>query len=80
MRNVSTIPQSELRNNIAGILEQVRNGETIEIPPSVSTFERLLRSGSARPSNSSQMDLRVVPRFKPEASTADMLADLRGRK
>ncbi|RAM38262.1 type II toxin-antitoxin system Phd/YefM family antitoxin [Arthrobacter globiformis] len=86
---MTTIPHRELRNESSKILERVKNGETIDvtnngevaatlIPPAASPFERLLLSGSVRQATESAVDFTVLPRVKSEASTPEILADLRG--
>lgn len=86
---MSTIPHRELRNNSSKILERVKNGETIDvtnngeiaatlIPPSVSPFERLLLAGQVRPARTGPVDFRSLPRVTSQASTAEILDDVRG--
>jgi prevent-host-death family protein len=86
---MATIPHRELRNQSSKILERVKNGETIDvtnngevaatlIPPSASSFERLLQAGQVRPSVAGPVDFRTLPRVVTEDSTADILDDLRG--
>lgn len=84
-----TIPHRELRNDSSRILEQVRNGETIEVtnhgepvavlvPPSMSSYDRLVASGRIRvASPDSAVDLRRIHRRTASTTTADLLADLR---
>ncbi|WP_251036333.1 prevent-host-death protein antitoxin of TAS system [Arthrobacter sp. ISL-28] len=48
------------------------------IPPAVSPFERLLRSGSLRRAASGPVDFRILPRVKSDADSAAILSDLRG--
>lgn len=86
---MTTIPHRELRNQSSKILERVKNGETIDvtnngelvatlIPPSASPFERLLLAGQVRPAANSAVDFQALTRVTSEASTADILDDLRG--
>ncbi|WP_461189409.1 type II toxin-antitoxin system Phd/YefM family antitoxin [Arthrobacter sp. Z4-13] len=86
---MTTIPHRELRNQSSKILERVKNGETIDvtnngeitatlIPPSASPFERLLLAGQVRPARTAPVDFRALPRVSSEASTAEILDDLRG--
>jgi prevent-host-death family protein len=86
---MTTIPHRELRNQSSKILERVKNGETIDvtnngeiaatlIPPSSSPFERLLLAGQVRPAAKGPVDFQALPRISSPASTAEILADLRG--
>ena len=86
---MTTIPHRELRNQSSKILERVKNGETIDvtnngeiaatlIPPSASPFERLLQAGQVRPAAEGPIDFLALPRIASEATTADILDDLRG--
>ncbi|GAA1763504.1 hypothetical protein GCM10009712_10160 [Pseudarthrobacter sulfonivorans] len=86
---MTTIPHRELRNQSSKILERVKKGETIDvtnngevaatlIPPSASPFERLLLAGQVRPAVTGPIDFLSLPRIRSEASTAEILADLRG--
>ena len=85
---MTTIPHRELRNQSSKILERVKNGETIDvtnngeiaatlIPPSASPFERLLLAGLVLPAAGGPVDFLALPRVTSEASTADILDDLR---
>jgi prevent-host-death family protein len=86
---MTTIPHRELRNQSSKILERVKNGETIDvtnngevaatlIPPSASPFERLLLAGHVRTSTQGSVDFQALPRVQSDASTPEILADLRG--
>lgn len=86
---MTTIRHRELRNQTSRILGRVKNGETIDvtingevaatlIPPSASPVERLLSAGQVRPTVTGPIDFPSLPRIRSEASTAKILADLRG--
>ena len=86
---MTTIPHRELRNQSSKILERVKNGETIHvtnngevaatlIPPAASPFERLLLAGQIRQAAPGPVDFQSLPRVTSDASTADILDDLRG--
>ncbi|SFT95638.1 type II toxin-antitoxin system Phd/YefM family antitoxin [Arthrobacter sp. ov118] len=86
---MTTIPHRELRNQSSKILERVKNGETIDvtnngevaatlIPPAVSPFERLLLSGSVRRAASQAVDFQIVRRVSSDATTAEIVSELRG--
>lgn len=85
-----TIPHRELRNDSSRILEEVKNGEVIEVtnhgelvavlmPPSMSAYDRLVAAGRIRVARPDVgVDLRQLPRRRASASTQEVLADVRG--
>ena len=86
---MTTIPHREFRNQSSKILERVKNGETIDvtnngevaatlIPPATSPLERLLLSGSVRRASANPVDFQLLARVQSDASTAEILSDLRG--
>ena len=86
---MATIPHHEFRNQSSQILERVKNGETIDvtikgevaatlIPPAASPFERLLLSGNVRRARPEPVDFQILRRVSTEASSAEILTDLRG--
>jgi prevent-host-death family protein len=86
---MTTIAHRELRNQSSKILERVKNGETIDvtnngevaatlIPPAISPFERLLLSGSVRRAASQAVDFQIVRRVSSDATTAEIVSELRG--
>jgi prevent-host-death family protein len=87
---VRTISHRELRNNSAEVLRAVRAGETIEvtnhgevtavlIPPSLTPYERLVMAGKIRePRKDRPVNLRNIRRVTMPASTAEIIADVRG--
>jgi prevent-host-death family protein len=86
---VRTISHRELRNNSAEILREVLAGEIIEVtnhgevaavlvPPSLTAYERLVAAGKVRPPAEGSVDLRLVPRVRSTATTAEIIADVRG--
>jgi prevent-host-death family protein len=87
-----TISHRELRNQSAEVLRQVREGEIIEVtnhgevtavlvPPSLSPYERLVAAGKVRPSAGARtVDLRQIRRTTASATTAAIVADVRGER
>lgn len=87
-----TISHRELRNNSAKVLAEVRSGEIIEVtnhgeptavlvPPSLSSYERLVAAGKIRePSSGVEVDLRGLRRGRAKHTTAEMIDDLRGER
>jgi prevent-host-death family protein len=86
---VRTISHRELRNNSAEVLRQVSAGEIVEVtnhgevaavlvPPSLTPYERLIAAGKVRQPSGAPVDLRQVRRGKSGATTAEIIADLRG--
>jgi prevent-host-death family protein len=84
-----TISHRELRNNSSEILRDVLAGEIIEVtnhgevaavlvPPSFTSYERLLAAGKVRLPADSSIDLRRIPRVRSSLRTADIIADVRG--
>lgn len=85
---MTIISPLELGTHINDVLDRVRNGETISvstdgevvatlIPPSLSPFERSVRSGQVRPA-SSEASFQCIERVRGGATTMEILADLRG--
>ena len=87
-----TISHRELRNNSAEVLRQVREGQIIEVtnhgevtavlvPPSLSPYERLVAAGKVRPPDRQRpVDLRRIRRTTASATTAAIVADVRGER
>jgi prevent-host-death family protein len=85
-----SIPHRELRNNSSKILDDVKNGEVIEVrnhgelvavlvPPSTAPYDRLVAAGKVRVADPSRrVDLRRVRRRRGPVTTADILDDVRG--
>jgi len=84
-----TISHRELRNNSAQILREVRAGEIIEVtnhgevaavlvPPSASTFERLVTAGKVRRPVANGVKLTELPRGVSNGSAPAIIRDLRG--
>lgn len=85
-----TIPHRELRNDSSRILDEVKNGEVIEVtnhgelvavlmPPSMSAYNRLVGAGRIRVAREDDgLDLRQLPRRRVTATTAKILDDVRG--
>jgi prevent-host-death family protein len=83
-----TIPHRELRNNSSRILEEVKNGEIIQvtnhgevvavlIPPGSSQFETMRTAGLIRDPVSDE-PLNSIPRITGVASSAAIIDELRG--
>ncbi len=89
---VRTISHRELRNQSAEVLRQVREGEIIEVtnhgevtavlvPPALSPYERLVAAGKVRaPDRERTVDLRRIRRATASATTATIVADVRGER
>lgn len=86
---MKVISHRELHRQTYKILDRVKRGESIEIarngeitgtlvPPSASTFERLLLAGQVRPATAGVVDFRTLPRVSSETGTAEMLSSDRG--
>lgn len=87
---MKTVTHREMRNNSGEILRAVAAGESIEVtnngqvaavisPPPRDVLSQLIASGQARPAKRPVADLaRVVPR-KSSMTTAELIADSRGR-
>ncbi|MHB1712599.1 MAG: type II toxin-antitoxin system Phd/YefM family antitoxin [Acidimicrobiales bacterium] len=90
-----TISHRELRNNSSEILRNVAAGEIIEVtnhgevaavlvPPSRTSFERLVAAGKVRRAETGSegrpVDLRHVPRVMSAVTTSDIIADVRGNR
>lgn len=87
---MKTITHREMRNNSGEILRRVEAGETIQVtnrgrvvatigPPAESVLEELIRRGQAQPATKPLSSLRQIKRVKSERSTAEIIADARGR-
>ena len=84
-----TIPHRELRNNSSRILDEVKNGEIIEvtnhgevaavlIPPTATTYERLLAAGQIRLAAPRGRRFSDVIPSPTERDALDVLAEMRG--
>jgi prevent-host-death family protein len=83
------IPHRELRNNSSQILEDVKNGEVIEvtnhgevvavlIPPSATPFERLVAAGKVRTSTPGTKRFSDIRAQRTERDALDVLSEMRG--
>lgn len=83
-----TIPHRELRNNSSRILDEVKNGEIINvtnhgevvavlIPPSGSTYERLVAAGKVRLAAQAGRRFSSFAARPTERDTLDVLAEMR---
>lgn len=83
-----TIPHRELRNNSSRVLDDVKNGEIIQItnhgdivaimiPPGLSRYEVMKLAGAIREARSDE-GFDSIPRVVAEPSVAEVLDDLRG--
>lgn len=90
---MSTISHREMRNNSAEVLKRVENGETITVTnhgrpvarlspvEAKSMLEELEAKGQVRRATASVADLRSIRRVQlPDATTADIIADVRGHE
>lgn len=86
---MNTISHRELRNNSSEVLRKVAAGEIIEItnhgvvaavlvPPSLTSFERLIAAGKVRQPGERSVDLRHIHRTKSHLTTAEIISDVRG--
>ena len=85
-----TMSHRELRNNSSEVLRAVAAGEAIEItnhgevaailvPPALTPYERLVAAGKVRePRKDRRVDLRSIHRVVVPASSAEIIADVRG--
>ncbi|MHB1487822.1 MAG: type II toxin-antitoxin system Phd/YefM family antitoxin [Acidimicrobiales bacterium] len=84
-----TISHRELRNNSSEVLRNVQGGEIIEVtnrgevaavlvPPSLTSFERLVAAGKVRQYPDRSVDLRLLRRKRSGSTTAEIIADVRG--
>ncbi len=85
-----SIPHRELRNESSRILDDVKNGEVIEVtnhgvpvavlmPPSMRPYDRLVAAGKIRVAGPDvEVDLRRIVRRRASSTTADILDDVRG--
>lgn len=83
-----TIPHRELRNNSSRILDEVKNGEIIEvtnhgevvavlIPPAGTRYERLVAAGKVRQARPGPKFTDIRP-ARSERDPLDVLAEMRG--
>lgn len=83
-----TIPHREFRNNSSRILEEVKNGEIIEvtnhgevvavlIPPAGTPYERLVAAGRVRMSQPGRKFSEIRP-ARSERDPLDVLSEMRG--
>ena len=84
-----TITHRELRNNSADVLRAVEAGETIQVsnkgrvvavlsPAGLSTIDRLIAEGKARPAVRPLTDLKKIKRKKIGIASKELLDDVRG--
>ncbi|MGD9750670.1 MAG: type II toxin-antitoxin system Phd/YefM family antitoxin [Acidimicrobiia bacterium] len=84
------ITHRELRNDSAAVLRRVAAGETILVtnngrpaavigPPTEDPLGALAERGQLRPALDSPAALRSITRKRSERSSAEILADVRGR-
>jgi prevent-host-death family protein len=84
-----TISHRELRNNSSEVLRKVAAGEIIEVtnhgvvaavlvPPSLTSYERLIAAGKVREPDGRSVDLRHVHRAKSNLTTGEIISDVRG--
>jgi prevent-host-death family protein len=87
MRSVS---HREMRNSSGEILRLVAAGESVQVtnngqvaavisPPSGPTIDDLVARGQARRPRQSRAELSKIRRRKVKTSSADLIADTRGR-
>lgn len=87
---MSSITHRELRNQSAEVLRRVHAGESIQItnngrptarivPIRGSALDELLDRGEARPALTGTASLRAIRRAKSDRSSAEIIADSRGR-
>lgn len=87
---MTTISHRELCMQTSDIVERVKNGETISvtnngeiaailIPPSLTPYEQLLRSGGIWSATTERVDFRSLQRVELDGSSADVLVDLRSK-
>jgi antitoxin (DNA-binding transcriptional repressor) of toxin-antitoxin stability system len=85
-----SVTHRELRNESGAILRAVAAGETIQVtnggqvaaviaPPSSKPLDQLEVQGQVRPARRPIADLALVRRHKPSRSSAELIADSRGR-
>jgi prevent-host-death family protein len=84
------IPHRELRNNSSQILEDVKNGQIIEvtnhgevvavlIPPPATAYERLVAAGRVRVSRPGRAErFSDIRACRLERDALDVLAEMRG--
>lgn len=85
-----TVTHREMRNNSGELLRAVAAGETIEItnngevaavmyPPGEDVLSRLRTSGAVRTAKRPVSDLAMLQPNKASISTAEIIADARGK-
>lgn len=85
-----TVTHREMRNNSGEILRAVAAGESIQVtnngvvaavisPPPVDVLRDLEERGQLRRATGDIADLRAIPRRRSSLTTAEILADTRGR-
>ena len=90
MRYMRSVTHREMRNESGEILRAVAAGETIQVtnngvvaavisPPSGDVLTRLETQGQARSARRPIADLATIRRRKAELSSAELVADARGR-
>ena len=84
-----TIPHRELRNNSSKILEEVKNGATIEItnhgevvavlspPPAKTAYERLLAEGKIQLRDRGKLFSDLPPPVMTERDALEVLDEMR---
>lgn len=85
-----TVTHREMRNSSGEILRAVAAGETVQVtnngqvaavisPPIGDTLDRLTAQGQARPARRPIADLVTIHRRKAKRTSAEIVADARGR-
>lgn len=87
---MEAITHREMRNNSAEVLRRVASGESITVtnhgqpvafltPPTHGSLTDLINRSQARPARTDLSTLRTIKRTTSPLSTADLIADSRGR-
>ena len=85
-----TVTHREMRNSSGEILRAVAAGETIQVtnngqvaavisPPSGDSLAQLQAQGHARPARRPVAELSTIRRTESTLTSAELVADLRGR-
>lgn len=85
-----TVTHREMRNSSGEILRAVAAGETVQVtnngqvaamisPPVGDPLDRLRAQGQARPARRPLADLSTVRRRKAKRTSAELVAEARGR-
>jgi prevent-host-death family protein len=85
-----SVTHREMRNSSGEILRLVAAGESVQVtnngqvaavitPPSGPTIDDLVSRGQARRARKSRAELSTIRRHKVKRSSADLIADTRGR-